>query len=139
MLGERPNAMKIFDPGETGPADPAYFHWPVSLSDEVNPIAVLAPAVSFRAPTGGYFILIQGSLVTASSSGSVTYDVKINGVSIFTSLPTFTSGVTTDAAGAGVINPAARTFAQGDVITAEITGAGTGAVGLKFWATGLEA
>lgn len=72
---------------------------------------------------------VQADLLTASSSGTVTVDIKKNGTSILTTLLTIdaTELSSLTAAVAAVLDGTQTSVEPGDRLTFQVTGAGTGA------------
>lgn len=87
-------------------------------------------------PEGG--IGVRASLTTASSSGAVTVDINLDGVSIFSTLLTIDANEesSTSAAAPAVLSNAI--LEDDGELTFDIDGAGTGAAGLKIWLIGLR-
>jgi hypothetical protein len=110
----------------------------VACSDETT---ALTTGVKTTWRMGAGFVLtgIKGSLTTAATSGTVTVDIKENGVSIFSTLLTFdaTEDTTVTAAIAAVISDAS--LASDAKMTIDVTVAGVGAKGLKITFTGYNA
>lgn len=113
----------------------------IALSDEATAIAAGVRA-TIRAPQAmvidAAVSVPRISVNTASSSGGVTVDIKVNGVSIFATRPTIDAGEKSSVTAATPAVLAASTITVPDdaEITFEVTGAGTGARGLKatlYW------
>jgi len=104
----------------------------VAISDETTAITTGTAKVTFRASRAMTISKIKASLSTASSSGLPTFDVKKNGVSMFSTTLTIDASEKTSetAATAAVLSTTA--IAADDEITIDITTAGTGAKGAKI-------
>jgi hypothetical protein len=103
----------------------------LACSDLTSDLEVNSFAAYFRSPAAFSITGIRASLLVASSSGVVTVDIKLGGVSIFSTKLTIDQGEKTSTAAAV---PAVRTTSaipsDGEVVV-EITTAGTGARGLE--------
>lgn len=104
----------------------------VACSDESTPLVAGANVLSFRSPRAFTLSSVKASLRTASSSGSVTVDVNLAGVSIFSTIITIEQGETTslDAATQPVLSTTA--IPADGLITIDIDSDGTNAAGLKL-------
>lgn len=80
---------------------------------------------------------VLATVLTASSSGNVVIDIKQNGVSIFSTPLTIDASTTSSKLSASpyALNNIAG-FASSDIITIDVTSAGTGATGLNVYITG---
>lgn len=110
----------------------------IALSDETTAITTGVKATIRAAEAMTIDALPRISVNTASSSGLVTVDIKINGVSIFTTKPTIDASEKTSVTAATAASLTASTISVADdaEITFEVTVAGTGAKGLKatlYW------
>lgn len=109
---------------------------PVSLqlaaSDEGTALTTGTRKVTFRMPYAMTLTAVRASLTTAASTGLSTFDVKMNGTSLLSTLVTVdaTEKTSTTAVAAPVISTSALT--DDAEITVDITGIGTGATGLKI-------
>lgn len=103
----------------------------IALGDESTAITT-GVKVTMRAPFAMTLTGVRASLKTASSSGIPDFDIKKNGVSIFTTRVTIdaTEKTSTTAATAAAIGTTA--VADDDELTFEVITAGTGAVGAKI-------
>lgn len=103
----------------------------VACSDETTNISVANGVYTFRVNRATTLSSVKASLNVASSSGNVTVDVLKNGVSILSTTITIEQNETTslDATTQPVLSTTA--LAADDIISINITGAGTGAKGLK--------
>jgi len=107
-----------------------------ALSDETTAIASASTAtLTSKIPFSGTISSVYFSVGTSGSTLS-TFDIKNNGVTIFSTKPTIDANEfgTDTAATAAVIT--ATTLNRYDVLTFFINGAGTGAKGLKAWVLG---
>jgi len=104
----------------------------VAASDESTALTT-GTKVTFRAPYAFTLSSVRGSLTTAQSAGSLlTFNVKKNGTTVFSTTPTFdnTEKTTQTAATPSVLSTTA--IADDDEITITIDTVGTsGAAGLK--------
>ena len=101
--------------------------WAVAASDEVTTLVVASSKVTFRMPYAMTLTAVRGSLTSAQSGGSVfTFDVKMGGVSIFSTKPSFDNSArtTVGAATPAVITTSALT--DDAEMTIDITQVGTG-------------
>lgn len=110
------------------PADPVMVEEYVgfALSDEETALTAKV-AATYAMVADMVLTSIKLSLGTASSAGDVTVTVKRNGVSVTTGTPTIAAGATLS----GPVVIAESDLLEDDAIVWEITGAGTGAKGLK--------
>jgi hypothetical protein len=106
------------------------------VGDETTTLTTGTGKSSFRVPRAVTLTQITGSLTTASSSGTVTVDVNVNGASILSTKLTLDAGDTwsLDSAVAAVISN--TSLAVGDLVAIDIDGAGTAATGLKVYFSG---
>lgn len=119
--------------GASGSAPPAPFQYPVAVSDETTELTAGAAKVKFRWGTGFTLSSVRASLNEASDSGgTVTVDVKQNGVSIFSTQLTIDAleKTSTTAAVAAVLSTTA--MIDDAEVAVDIIDAGTGASGLKL-------
>jgi hypothetical protein len=110
----------------------------MAISDETTPIVIGTDKLKFRMPYGFVLSSVKASLSTTSSSGDPTFDIKKNGVSIFSVLLSIDSGDTTSVGAAVPYVLSTSTFADDDEITIDITVAGTGATGVKVYLIGTQ-
>lgn len=108
----------------------------VAATDEVTTITLANAVVTFHVPRAFTATQIWVGLTTVSSSGLVTVDINKNGVSIFTTKITVDASEETSLTAAVAAALLTTTFVQGDKITVDIDGAGTGSVGLKVYFIG---
>jgi len=111
----------------------------VAVSDETTNLTTGTAKITFRMPYAMTLTAVRASLSTASSSGLITVDVKEAGATIFSTLLTIDASERTSvtAATAAVISDTA--LADDAEMTVDITGAGTGAKGLKVTLIGTRA
>ena len=114
---------------------PINVDWGYACSDETTALTT-GTKITDRAPRAMTLSKVKASLTTASSSGLVTVDVKKNGTSIFSTLLTIDATEKTTATAATPAVLSTTSIADDDEITISITGAGTGAVGLKVHLVG---
>lgn len=118
IVSNRPH----FDPTGSAPVQ-------LACSDRTTDITVTSNAAYCRAPKAFTLSEVAGSLFAASSSGLPQFDVKKNGVSIFSTKPTFDVGEKTTATAAtpAVLVSTPTRFAKDDEIVVDITATGPGA------------
>lgn len=104
----------------------------VPLGDETTAITT-GVKVTLRATRAMSLSAVKASLTAASTSGLPQFDVKKNGVSIFTTKPTINVGskTTVGATTPSVLTASPISIAADDELTFEIVVAGTGAAGAK--------
>jgi len=112
----------------------------VAVSDEITPITVDTDVVTLRVPAAFTLSGIRASLSTASTSGTVTVDVHLNGTTIMsTNKLRFDAGEKTTATYSGTAATLTTTaIADDDEITIDIDDAGSSsdAAGLKVYLLG---
>lgn len=101
------------------------------VEDESATPLTVGLKVTFRMPFAGTLTNVTASLTAASSSGSVQFDIRRNGASVMSTLPTIPAGQesTIGISGAPVVG--SPTLHQNDEITLHVTSAGTNAIGGK--------
>lgn len=104
----------------------------VALGDETTAITTGVAKVTFRAPRAFTLSAVKSSLTTASSSGIPTFNVKKNGVTIFSTKSTVDVTELTSVSAAVPSVLSVTSFAADDVITIDVDVAGTGATGAKL-------
>lgn len=102
----------------------------VACSDLSTALTTGDSKAYFRAPRAFTLDSVRASLLTASSSGAITLDVRKNNSTIFSTKPTIDQGEKTTATAATPSVLSATSIADDDLIEIDIDGAGTGAVGL---------
>lgn len=104
----------------------------VACSDETTALVTTVGVLSFRSPRAFTLSSVKASLRTASSSGNVTVDVKLAGVSIFSTIITVEQGETTslDATTQPVLST--TSIPADGLLTVDIVDDGTNAAGLKL-------
>ena len=102
------------------------------VEDETATPLTVGLKVTFRMPFAGTLTGATASLTTASSSGNVVFDVRRNGVSVFSATPTLAAGAESTIGTAGTPTVSTPTLHQNDEITLHVVSAGTGAVGGKL-------
>ncbi len=111
----------------------------ISLSDETTSLTTGLNKATMRMPFALTLQSARSSLNTASSSGNPTVDIKLNGVSIFTTnLLVINSGALTSTT-ATQPNITTTALTNDTPLTFDISVAGTGAKGLKVYLTGIRA
>ena len=104
----------------------------VALSDELNALTTGSPKLTVRAPSPMSLTLGPRAMLTsASTSGSVTVDMLVAGVSILNTKMVLTSGVYSTYSSPSTLVTTPTNIAEDAVITFNVTGAGTNASGLK--------
>lgn len=106
----------------------------VALGDETTDITTGVAKVTFRMPYAVAVDLPRASLSAASSSGTPTFDINKNGVSIFSTRVTIDASEKTSATAAApaVMTSTPFNFDADDEVTIDIDVAGTGAKGAKI-------
>jgi hypothetical protein len=119
-----------------GAADSALGSYPVKYqlagSDLTTNLTTTALAGSFHVQADFTAIEVSASLDTASTSGAVTLDVKVGGVSRLSTLLTVDANEQTSYTAAIPAAFSNRAFLKGQLVVFSITSAGTGAKGLKM-------
>jgi len=109
----------------------------VAVGDETTALTTTNnPKVSFRMPHAMTLTSIRASLRTSSSSGNPTFDVKLNGASILSTLVTVDVSAKTSVGAAVPAVISTLALPDDGEITIDITGAGTGAAGAKITLVG---
>jgi hypothetical protein len=104
----------------------------LALSDETTNITTGTAKITFRAPFAWTLTKApRASLSTASSSGTPTIDLNVNGSSILSTKLTIDVNEKTSFTAATAAVLSSSTIAEDDEITLDIDVAGTGAKGLK--------
>lgn len=102
----------------------------IALSDMATAITTGTGKAGWVVPFDCKASEVFSALVGAqSSSGSVTVDAKIGATSIFSTLPTIDASESTSLTGTAAVL-SATTLTKGQIVTFDITAAGTGAKGL---------
>ena len=106
----------------------------IAITDETSNITVSSSRMSFRAPKAMQLSSIpRASLVTASTSGLVTCDIKLNGTSILgVNKLSIDANESTSVTAATATTLVTTSIPDDGLITIDITSAGTGAKGLKI-------
>lgn len=102
----------------------------VALSDLDTALTAKTLAAYFRAPAAFTLTAVRSSLATASSSGNVAVDVKVNGSTVISQALTVDAGSKTSKGSGTVPTITAPSVADDAEISFAITGPGTGAKGL---------
>lgn len=104
----------------------------VALGDESTALTTGTAKVTIRAPRAMTLSKVKASLSAASTSGLPQFDVKKNGVSIFSTKPTIdVSEKTTETAATPAVL-STTSIAADDELTFDIVTAGTDAAGAKI-------
>ena len=119
--------------GQTG-AGPKY---QLACSDLTTNLAVTALAGSFHVQADFTATEISASVDTVSTSGPVTIDVSVGGVSRLSTLLTIDANESTSYTAAVPAVFSNTNFLKGQLVTISITTAGTGARGLKVGIRGV--
>lgn len=101
----------------------------LALGDLSTTITAGSSKAYWVAPYNGTFLGAFGSVLTASSSGVVTYDINVNGSTVLSTKLTIDANETSSITAATPAVFSSTTFNAGDRITLDIDTAGTGAVG----------
>ena len=105
----------------------------VAVGDETTALTTTNnPKVSFRMPHAMTLTSIRASLRTSSSSGKPTFDVKLNGASILSTLISVDASAKTSVGASVPAVISTASLPDDGEITIEITVAGTGAAGAKI-------
>lgn len=112
----------------TTPPDDAIFQ--IAASDLTTALTTGTNNAYFRMPRGMTLTEVRASLLTASTSGAVTVDINLNGVSMLSTLLTIDQDEKTSLTAATPAVISTTSVADDDEITVDIDGAGTGALGL---------
>ena len=106
----------------------------IAVTDETSNITVSSSRMSFRAPIAMTLTGIpRASLATASSSGLVTCDIKLNGTTILgANKLSIDANESTSVTAATATTLVTTSIPDDGLITIDITSAGTGAKGLKI-------
>lgn len=112
------------------------YDWVIALGDETTAITTGTAVVTVRAPRAMTLTKIKASLTTASSSGTPTFDVKKNGTSLFSTTLTIDATETTSETATTAAVLSTTSIAADDVLTFDISAAGTAAAGAKITLVG---
>jgi hypothetical protein len=107
----------------------------IAVTDETSNVTVSSSRMSFRAPVAmALSATPRASLATASSSGLVTCDIKLNGTSILNAVNKLSidANELTSVTAATPTSLVTTAIPDDGLITIDITSAGTGAKGLKI-------
>ncbi|MCB9178982.1 MAG: hypothetical protein H6590_06130 [Flavobacteriales bacterium] len=120
--------------GGGGTPTTAYVPPPIMLAvtDETTVITTGASKTTFRAPYAFTLGEVRANLRTASSSGTVTIDVNMNGVSIFSTPLTIDVSEKTSVTASTTAVLSTTAIPDDAEFTVDIDGAGANAVGLKL-------
>lgn len=119
------------DPSTIGGGSSAPAPIIVAVTSETSTVSTGSAKVTFRAPAELTLSSVRASLTTASSSGAVQVNVRVNGTTIFSTPLTIDASEKTSltAASAAVLSTTA--IADDAEIKIDVDSAGSGAVGLK--------
>lgn len=123
--------------GVTGQGDaaPQIEAFAIPCSDKTSTIAVGESTQDFIVPYAVTLQTVYGALSTVQASGTTfTIDIKVNGVSLLSTLITIDNGERTSFTAATQPTISAPSLAKGDRLTFHVTAAGTGG---KGWSVGL--
>jgi hypothetical protein len=100
-----------------------------AIGDQTSVMSADTDLMQIAMPAPGTFLTVQGFVNTASSSGTITFDINKNTTSILSTKITIEVNEknSLDATSQPVISTAS--FVAGDIISFDIDGAGTGAKG----------
>lgn len=110
----------------------------VALSDETTAVTTGTGKVTFHMPYAFKLQKVKAGLSTASTSGSATFDLKHNGTSVFSTQVSVdaNSRFSDSASVPSVLAASPVAIASGEVMTADVITAGTGATGAKLYLIG---
>lgn len=112
----------------------------VAIGDETTTITSTGnPKLTMRMPHGMTLSEVRGSLTTASTSGAVTFDVAVEGDSIFSTALTIDQDETTSTTATTAAVLGTEDLWDDAEMTFSISGAGTGAKGPKVTLIGERA
>lgn len=123
--------------GVTGQGDaaPQVEAFAIPCSDKTSAVAVGESTQDFIVPYAVTLQAVYGALSTVQASGTTfTVDIKVNGVSLLSTLITIDNGGRTSFTAATQPTISAPSLAKGDRLTFHVTAAGTGG---KGWSVGL--
>jgi len=109
-----------------------------AVSDEASTLTAGLSKLTFRMPYDFDLTSIVATLSTASSSGSVTIDVNINGSSILSTLITIDANEETSATALVAAVISTSSLQEGDEVTVDVDDAGTSAAGAKIMLIGRQ-
>jgi hypothetical protein len=109
--------------------------WAIAASDQITPITPFSDQLLFYTTRIMTFSEVRASLVTPQVTGSLfTIDIKVNGVSIFSTLLTIDNGQETSFAGNFPAVLSTNTFINNAKVTCDVTQIGSGeATGLILY------
>lgn len=119
-----------------GPYTPPSSVIGVAMSDETTAITTGTAKVTIRAPFAMTLTDCRANLNTASTSGTPTVDINVNGSSVLSTKLTIDANELTSVTAAVPPVISSSAIADDDIITFDIDVAGTGAKGLKVWIYG---
>jgi hypothetical protein len=120
------NDLAYFTPTATQAYD-----WIIALGDETTEIVTGASVVTIRAPRAMTLTKVKASLSGSGSTGS-TFDVNLNGTSIFSTTLTIDASEKTSETASTAAVLSTTSIATDDELTFDIDTAGTGATGAKI-------
>ena len=103
-----------------------------AASDETTALTTGTAKITLRMPYALMLTEVRASLVTASSSGAVTINVKKNGTTVFSTQLSIDQSETTSKTATTPAVLSTTTLADDDIISVDIVGAGSDAAGLKI-------
>ena len=103
-----------------------------AASDEQTALTVGDGKISLRMPFAMTLTSVRAGLRTASSSGAVTINIRVNGSDIFGTALTIDESEKTSVTAATPAVLSTTAIADDAEVLVDIDGAGTGAVGLKI-------
>jgi len=110
----------------------------VAVSDEASTLTSGLAKVTFRLPYDFNLTSVVATLSTASSSGSVTFDINKNGSSILSTLLTIDQSEETSLTASVAAVVSDDECLAGDEITVDVDDAGTSASGAKMMLIGRQ-
>lgn len=109
----------------------------IALSDEATAITAGAGKLTLHWPFDFLLDEVFTGLSSVSTAGAVTVNMKVAGVTVFTTKPSIDANEETSLTGtAAVIDPAMVNIAKGAKVTFDLDAAGANAKGLKIYVIG---
>jgi hypothetical protein len=109
----------------------------IALSDEATAITAGAGKLTLHWPFDFLIDEVFTGLSSVSTAGAVTVNMKVAGVTVFTTKPSIDANEETSLTGtAAVIDPAKVNIAKGAKVTFDLDAAGANAKGLKIYVIG---
>lgn len=103
-----------------------------AITNDTTPFSAGTGKATWRAPMAFELADVRAAVKTASTSGTITVDINVNGSSILSTKLTIDQGEKTSRTAAAPVVISNPLIADDDEITIDIDGAGSNAVGLKL-------